>query len=117
MQRLSLKRAVAFLQVKHAERRARARSVAGAIETVQKYGKARRDFIGMACCCPIIAALFTYGGEPLTGALWFCNAPILLLHLRNAHLAKEQAQHMLEALSPIGSASASASVAAAALHR
>lgn len=27
-----------------------------------------------------------------------CNAPILLLHLRNAHLLKEQAQYLLETL-------------------
>lgn len=95
LQRLSLNRAVELLQAKRAEQHARARSIAGAIDTLQKYAKAKRDFIGIACCCPLIAALFTYGGEPLTGTLWLINAPILLLHLRKAYVAKERARNLL----------------------
>ncbi|WP_304271238.1 hypothetical protein [Brevundimonas naejangsanensis] len=95
LQRLSLNRAVELLQAKRAERRARAQSIAGAIDTLQKYAKAKRDFIGMACCCPLIAALFAYNGEPLTGMFWLINAPILVLHLRKAYVAKEQARNLL----------------------
>lgn len=98
LKRLSVTRAVALFQAKRAEQRARALSVAGAIDTVQNYARAKRDFIGMACCCPVIAGLFIYSGEPLTGALWLTNSPILLLNLRKAHGAKERAQRLLEAL-------------------
>lgn len=96
LQRLSLNRAVELLQAKRAERHARAQSIAGAIDTLHKYAKAKRDFIGMACCCPLIAALFTYSGEPLTGALWLINGPILLLHLRKAYATKERARSLLD---------------------
>jgi len=99
IKRLSVNRAVALLQAKRTEQRARARCVAGAIDTLQNYARARRDFIGMARCCPVIAGLFIYSGEPLTGLLWLTNSPILLLHLRKAHQAKEQAQSLLEAQS------------------
>ena len=95
LQRLSLNRAVELVQAKHAKRHARALSIAGAIDTLQKYARAKRDFIGMACCCPLIAALFTYSGEPLTGTLWLINAPILLLHLRKACVAKVRARNLL----------------------
>lgn len=98
LKRLSVNRAIELLQAKRAERRARARSIAGAIDTLQNYARARRDFIGMACCCPVIAALFIYSGELLTGALWLTNSPILLLNLHKAYIAKERAQHLLEAL-------------------
>ena len=96
LERLSLKRALKMLRTRRAQHVARAKTIVGAITTLQDYKKAKRDFAGIVLFCPVIAALHITSGSLLTGTLWLGVGPLMALNWHKAYRAKAQAEATID---------------------